>query len=87
MVKTYKSIANQKIGEGKRTAFQKLVNIFSEKKEMKWYEMNPDLRVKNIGPESAPRHSLRFKPVIITPPTPETPMIMKPNGISRIKER
>ena len=44
----------EKIGDGKCAALQQLVNIFAEKKEMKWCEMKSDPRVKNSGPESAP---------------------------------
>ena len=40
--KTYKSIANQKNGEGKRTAFQKLVNFFLKRRKwsgMRWIQI------------------------------------------------
>ena len=50
---------------------------------MKRCMLEPDIGVKKRGPESAPRSSPRFKPVISTPPTPKTHPQVKPQGLSK----
>ena len=61
-------------------------HYFSEKKEMKRCDMVPALRMKNSGPESAPRRLPWFNPVISTLPTPTNPPWVNPNGISKRKD-
>ena len=83
--KTSQTTPIGEIGDMKHSALQQLVNILAKKKEMKWYDTDPDRGVKNSGPEISPRRSPRFNPVFSTLPTPTNTPQSKPNGIRKSK--
>ena len=72
--KTTQATPIKEIGDRKCAAFQQLVNVLAEKKEMMQCKTVPAPMVKNSIPESALRFSPYFNPIISTPPELTSPL-------------
>ena len=75
------------IGDGKHTALQQLVNIFTKKKEITRCDMMPYLRVINNSPDSAPINLPWFNIIISTPPATTNPPQANPKKWMQEKQR